>query len=153
MGGLATDVDGRTSLPGLFAAGEVACNGVHGANRLASNSLLEGVVFGRRLGHGLATAGVEAPATGGGVEWVGHGPSLPPAALQRLRMLMGAAMGPVRHGEGLQAALRECDALVADGWQAGLARAMLAAALQRRHSLGAHYRDDDASMAALVTAA
>lgn len=53
MGGIATDLDGRTSLPGLFAAGEVACSGVHGANRLASNSLLEGLVFGARAGRAM----------------------------------------------------------------------------------------------------
>jgi L-aspartate oxidase len=54
MGGVRTDLEGRTSLPGLYAAGEVACTGVHGANRLASNSLLEGLVFGARAGRAAA---------------------------------------------------------------------------------------------------
>src|SRR3712207_1606415 len=54
MGGVRTDLDGRATLPGLYAAGEVACTGVHGANRLASNSLLEGLVFGARAGRAAA---------------------------------------------------------------------------------------------------
>ncbi|MFD3449521.1 L-aspartate oxidase [Microbacteriaceae bacterium 4G12] len=61
MGGVKTNLDGETSIPGLYAVGEVACNGVHGANRLASNSLLEGIVFGARIGEHLLTKSFESP--------------------------------------------------------------------------------------------
>lgn len=141
MGGVHTDVDGATSLPGLFAVGEVACNGVHGANRLASNSLLEGLVFGRRLGMHLSATDV--PAAGGrSFKFLHRGPGLDAPQLTRLRHLMTQAMGPLRTGALLQVALRDCDALARVGWQGALARALVGAALRRQHSLGAHFRDD-----------
>lgn len=125
MGGVATDLQARTSLPGLFAAGEVACTGVHGANRLASNSLLEGLVFGRRAVQALlastgehptverpaaAPAGAAAPAaaspadgTGRFVPQSGVTEQTPPslAALQRL---MSSYVGVVRDADGLRRA-------------------------------------------------
>lgn len=142
MGGIATDAEGATSLPGLFAVGEVACNGVHGGNRLASNSLLEGVVFGRRLGARLARMAAAVPASDT-FQLIQRGPSLDAARLTVLRELLWQAMGPVRSAALLQVALRECDNLAAIGWQGGLARLMLAAALRRRTSLGAHFRHDE----------
>jgi L-aspartate oxidase len=141
MGGINVDADGRSSLPGLHAVGEVACNGVHGANRLASNSLLEGVVFGRRLGRLLRVL-PESGNEHGRFTLVRRKPSLDAASLAGLRELMMRAMGPVREGEALRPALEECAALAELGWQGGLARAMVEAALRRTESLGAHFRLD-----------
>ncbi|WP_083508786.1 L-aspartate oxidase [Arthrobacter alpinus] len=110
MGGVATDLHGRTTVPGLFAAGEVACTGVHGANRLASNSLLEGLVFSRRA----VRAFVDAVTSGESTHW--PGPDLSPRSLpgvpgtqssmtrQALRHLMGTSAGVVRDAAGLQLA-------------------------------------------------
>lgn len=141
MGGIKVDADGRSSLPGLFTVGEVACNGVHGANRLASNSLLEGVVFGRRLG-ALLRMLPDGGQPRGSFRMVRRKPSLDAAQLDYLRALMMQAMGPLRTGATLQAALHDCMALAASGWQGALAQRMLEAALRRTESLGAHHRSD-----------
>jgi L-aspartate oxidase len=128
MGGIVTDVAGRTDLPGLLAAGECACTGVHGANRLASNSLLECLVFGRRAG--LASLSVPLPV--GRAEVV----SLPPAALAaspEVREAMWEHAGLVRDEAGL-AALRGSSNLVV--------RLVAEAALARRESRGGHFRVD-----------
>ncbi len=142
MGGIAADAEGATSLPGLYAVGEVACTGAHGANRLASNSLLEGVACGRRLGEQLSTRAL--PRGHGPSHWRERGASLPPEQLKRLRALMWSAAGPLRSGAELRRALGECAAQQSSGWQARLAIAVLDAALKRRESLGAHFRTDTA---------
>jgi len=144
MGGVAVDPDGRTGLPGLYAVGEVACNGVHGANRLASNSLLEGVLCGRRLGALLANAGASGMPKGR-CRWIEQGSGLPSATLADLRVLMWEAAGPVRSTPALQRASRMCSRWAAAGWQARLAQQLLAAALVRGQSLGAHYRSDSSA--------
>ncbi len=145
MGGIAVDLEGRTDVPGLYAVGEVACNGVHGANRLASNSLLEGVVFGRRLGRHLADVRLHMPERGQ-ERWVDQGPAADAGTLAELRQLAWTALGPVRHGARMTEAgenLR-ADPRFRDAWQGKLLARFLHAALQRRHSLGAHFREDAA---------
>jgi L-aspartate oxidase len=143
MGGLAVDADGRTGLPGLHAVGEVACNGVHGANRLASNSLLEGVLCGRRLGALLAAADLQTVSRGRS-NWVARGNALSPTPLAELRALLWQAAGPERSAADLERAIRSCAPWSADGWQAAVAHRLLDAALARRASLGSHYRVDSA---------
>ncbi len=143
MGGLRTDLFGRCSLPGLYAAGEVACSGVHGANRLASNALLEAVVFGRRLGRCLAQ-GECADAPAGRLRVIGRGADL--SDPQPLRQLLWRGFGPERSGTGLRAGLDgiAADPALAQSWQGRLAMNLLQAALARPQSLGAHWRCDAA---------
>ncbi len=137
VGGIVTDLDGRTSLPGLYAAGECACTGVHGANRLASNSLLECLVFGRRAAL-AATAEPEPPVrigeSGDGVR--GNG-TVPSAALDdvtpELRHALWQNAGVIRSAEGLER-LRSAPAL--------LPRLVAESALARRESRGGHFRSD-----------
>jgi L-aspartate oxidase len=157
IGGVVTDLDAATTVPGLYACGEVARTGVHGANRLASNSLLEGLVFGRRAGE-AAVAGLEG-RPGGSVT------QLPDvtvesrladlAAEQELRELMWSACGISRTGPALSAARAAIAQMGEEGgegraWLAqrrGLlartaARLVVEAALHREESRGAHYRGD-----------
>ncbi len=154
MGGVATDLDGRTSLPGLFACGEVASTGLHGANRLASNSLLEAMVVARRVAAALAdTTPMVADLAHARAPRRAEDLTLPtvddPATLARLREVMWRGAGPVRDQQGLQDGLEEVGALLpelvtgADGRNlALLAEVVLRSALARTESRGAHHRRD-----------
>jgi L-aspartate oxidase len=141
MGGVAADAQGRTSLEGLYAVGECAATGVHGANRLASNSLLEAAAFGAAAG--LDAARASAPPAA--ILPASAAPDLPPDALRRLRRAMSRDAGVVRDGEGLTRLLGEIDALRGvhgDALPLVAARMVTEAALAREESRGGHYRAD-----------
>jgi L-aspartate oxidase len=163
MGGVETDEWARTSLPGLFAAGEVACTGVHGANRLASNSLLEGLVFGARAALAMqepARAAALKPdrvrAQGVGLRTADPTALSPqPSALDReaIRDLMWRHAGLFRSRAGLAEAVEALDRAwtsaspaTAAAWRdrnlLTVARLIARAALRREESRGGHFRAD-----------
>lgn len=142
MGGLATDLQGRTGVPGLWAVGEVACNGVHGANRLASNSLLEGVVYGRTLAAHLTKTDTLLPGQGH-YRLVERGPETTPDVQRYWRERLWQALGPIRDAAAMNAALQDIEQTgAAVDWRQQLAGQLLHAALQRSGSLGVHWRAD-----------
>lgn len=141
MGGVATDADGRTNLAGLYAVGECASTGVHGANRLASNSLLEAAVFGARAGR--AAQAERDPKTQ--TLFAEPTPELPPEATGRLRRSMSLNAGVERDAAGLKTLLGDIDALADRHGEALVlttARLVAEAALDREESRGAHWRSD-----------
>jgi L-aspartate oxidase len=167
MGGVATDVNGRTNIPGLFAVGEVGCTGAHGANRLASNSLLESIVTSRRA---VRTIEDEWPANAPSSRWKGsavteitlsvdeiyarEGWARPVVDRVELQTLMWDNVGLARDEQGLdqaQSLLRQWQPATREhrvfpDWEDAnlllLAHAVTASALARHESRGAHYRLD-----------
>jgi L-aspartate oxidase len=154
MGGVRTDKEGFTGIPGLYAAGEVACTGVHGANRLASNSLLEGLVYGARAGQAARESGGEQ---GEPAPWPGTVRTIAQHDEIRgqLRRLMWDRVGIIRCGESLGEAQRKLGewAYILDKTfltrrelelrnMVAVADLITEAALARRESVGAHFRSD-----------
>lgn len=154
MGGVRTDVHGRTSLQRLYAAGEAACTGVHGANRLASNSLLEGLVFGARAAEAMAgEPALRCECTSGDEEFSGESPQHSPEQLSELQQLMWTKAGLLRDAKGLRAADAARLSLPAPRGPVNrasmeyrnlhtLSRLIVQCALSREESRGAHYRND-----------
>ncbi|MFE2143312.1 L-aspartate oxidase [Streptomyces sp. NPDC059456] len=160
-GGVRTDLHGRTTVPGLYACGEVACTGVHGANRLASNSLLEGLVFAERIAEDIVG---HAPAgSGPGIPVPATGPLQPAGARYEIQRIMTEGAGVLRSADSLRTAAAALEdlyataltALETDGktavpgtetWEATnllcVARVLVAAALRREETRGCHWRED-----------
>jgi L-aspartate oxidase len=146
MGGVAVDARGRSSVAGLWAAGEVACTGAHGANRLASNSLLEAVVFGARIAQDIGGINLQTPPAS--ITKVAAADSVPEMRDDELRKIMSAHVGVIRDAEGLSRAIAQISRIELEA-SSPVLRNMATAALliataawRRRESRGAHYRSD-----------
>jgi len=154
MGGIRTDLCGRTTVSGLYAAGEVACTGVHGANRLASNSLLEGLVFGARAGEAAAEDTdqwkVDFGRSDGDFPVLGEGrtATLATAVSKRVKRVMWERVGILRDRASLERAVKEFEQIATANLSASsrnfitLALLVAKAALWREESRGGHYRTD-----------
>jgi L-aspartate oxidase len=155
MGGIRTDLNGRSTMPGLYAAGEVACTGVHGANRLASNSLLEGLVFGARAGEAAAEDGGQL-AVGAGLKdesgrlkaenWKPS--AISTAVRKRVKRVMWERVGILRDEISLSRAIAEFEQIERSNLSTSsrnfvtLALLVARAALWREESRGGHFRSD-----------
>jgi L-aspartate oxidase len=166
-GGVRTDLRGRTTVPGLYACGEVACTGVHGANRLASNSLLEGLVFAERIAEDIAAAkgttehrSYEADVTPSAPA-LAPLPLISPEARITVQRIMSAGAGVLRSARSLAVASAALDAVHLDAerdpeakatvpgvesWETSnllcVARVLVATALERAETRGCHWRED-----------
>ena len=150
-GGVRTDLWGRSNVPGLYATGEVACSGVHGANRLASNSLLEGLVFSRRIASVLPgeLRPWAEPATDGRAEGLVRG-----SVRRDLQEVMTSRVGVLRHADGLAEAALLLDKLAGEAedeinqeaWETTnlvtISAALIDAAARREETRGSHWRED-----------
>lgn len=159
MGGIRTDVDGHTSIDGLFACGEVACTGIHGANRLASNSLLEGLVFGRKIARKIAETGKNSThyeINDFVQEPVSEEIEIFKGMKEEIQAAMTKYVGIIRNEQGL----RKAERIIKDIWtrfedyngfsliklevanMLTVATLVIESALERTESRGAHYRSD-----------
>ncbi|MBR0863803.1 L-aspartate oxidase [Bradyrhizobium diazoefficiens] len=148
MGGIAVDGRGRSSIDGLWAGGEVSSTGAHGANRLASNSLLEAVVYAARIADDIAGRAIPSAARLPDALVAPRGGAPDAAVVKRLRATMSAHVGVIRHGDGLAEAVHSFAALERDATSiavrnmATTALLVAAAAWTRCESRGAHFRSD-----------
>jgi L-aspartate oxidase len=153
-GGVRTDLDGRTSIPGLYACGEVACTGVHGANRLASNSLLEGLVFARRIAEHVArNLPPQAEPAPHGAWSGGQGWAVDPEVRGALQRAMTQGAGVLRSAASLEATAIQLATLGerrstprTASWEATnlltVASALVSAGFARQETRGCHWRED-----------